>query len=50
LLADAGELYERLPARAPMRFEADGAPLTLWAMTSLSASVSIHMQGFVMGK
>jgi hypothetical protein len=33
-----------------MRFEADAAPLTLWAMTSISAKASLHLQNFPLAK
>lgn len=50
LLTEASDLYERLPARASMRFEADAAPLTLWAMSSISAKASLHLQDFPLAK
>ncbi|GII88302.1 hypothetical protein Ssi03_62920 [Sphaerisporangium siamense] len=43
LLRDAGQRYERLPARAPMRFSVDTGNLASFAMTAYPASSYIWL-------
>src|SRR5438128_623187 len=42
-LGRARRAYDRLPSRAPMRFEADAGPVALYVMTAYSASASVWL-------
>ena len=42
-LGRARRAYDRLPSRAPMRFEADAGPVALYVMTGVSASASVWL-------
>ncbi|MGH3810130.1 MAG: hypothetical protein ACRDRU_26615, partial [Pseudonocardiaceae bacterium] len=46
LFAEAQQLYERLPARAPIRFTKDTGSHASYAMTAYPASAYLHLEDF----
>lgn len=46
MLAEAAELYERLPSRAPRRFVVDTGTLASYAVTAYPASASVWLANF----